>query len=125
MRRLGDWRQIARIAEEIGRLHDDTARLGVDRRCDVFARLQVRGEADNSASRHTHNVAQTSAYCGCSPPEITDLLRRVRRWAINIASPHAVEPSYIEAFATSMPVSAATWVWNSNRTCNVPCAISG
>ena len=52
-------------------------------------------------------------------------LRRVRRWAISIASPHAVEPSYIDAFATSMPVSAATWVWNSNRTCSVPCAISG
>ena len=37
----------------------------------------------------------------------------------------AVEPSYIEALATSMPVRAATWVWNSNRTCSVPCAISG
>ncbi len=36
-----------------------------------------------------------------------------------------VEPSYIEALATSMPVSAATWVWNSNRYCSVPWAISG
>ena len=45
--------------------------------------------------------------------------------AISIASPQAVEPSYIEAFATSMPVRPATWVWNSNRTCSVPWAISG
>ena len=45
--------------------------------------------------------------------------------AISTASAAAVEPSYMEAFATSMAVSAATWVWNSNRYCSVPCAISG
>ena len=45
--------------------------------------------------------------------------------AIITASAQAVEPSYIEALATSMPVSAATWVWNSNSTCSVPWAISG
>jgi len=32
------------------------------------------------------------------------------RCAINTASAAAVEPSYIEALATSMPVSIATWV---------------
>ena len=52
-------------------------------------------------------------------------LRLVTRAAISTASAVAVEPSYIEAFATSMPVSIATWVWNSNRYCSVPCAISG
>ena len=31
----------------------------------------------------------------------------------------------MEAFATSMAVSIATWVWNSNRYCSVPWAISG
>ena len=41
------------------------------------------------------------------------------------ASAEAVAPSYIEALATSMPVSIATWVWNSNRYCSVPCATSG
>ena len=56
---------------------------------------------------------------------MTAFVRFVRRCAISIASPQAVDPSYIEALATSMPVSAATWVWNSNRTCSVPCAISG
>ena len=71
------------------------------------------------------SVAATSAYCGCRPPESTAFLRRVSRCAISIASPQAVEPSYIEALATSMPVNAATWVWNSNSTCKVPCAISG
>jgi len=29
--------------------------------------------------------------------------------------PVAVEPSYIEEFATSMPASNATCVWNSNK----------
>ena len=42
-----------------------------------------------------------------------------------ITSDAAVEPSYIEALATSIPVKAATWVWNSNRYCSVPWAISG
>ena len=59
------------------------------------------------------------------PPESTALRRLVMRCAISTASPVPVEPSYMEAFATSMPVSAATWVWNSNRYCSVPCAISG
>ena len=53
------------------------------------------------------------------------LTRRVTRRAMKIASVIAVEPSYMEALATSMPTSLATWVWNSNSTCNVPCAISG
>jgi hypothetical protein len=51
--------------------------------------------------------------------------RPVIRSAISTASAVAVEPSYIEAFATSMPVRIATCVWNSNSTCSVPCAISG
>ena len=50
---------------------------------------------------------------------------RVMRRAIPIASQQAVEPSYIEALATSQPSSRATWVWNSNSTCSVPWAISG
>ena len=57
--------------------------------------------------------------------EGTARLRRVIRAAIAIASQQAVEPSYIEALATSVPNSRATWVWNSNSTCSVPCAISG
>ena len=120
MRRFGDGRQIARIAEEIGRLHDDAARLVVDRSGDVLARVGSGARRTIPSPAICASVAQTSAYCGCRPPEITALLRCVRRCAISIASPQAVEPSYIEALATSMPVSAATWVWNSNRTCSVP-----
>jgi hypothetical protein len=41
------------------------------------------------------------------------------------ASTVAVAPSYIDAFATSMPVIIATWVWNSNRYCSVPWLTSG
>jgi len=50
---------------------------------------------------------------------------RVMRRAMPIASQQAVEPSYIDALATSQPYSRATWVWNSNKTCSVPWAISG
>ncbi len=64
-------------------------------------------------------------YCGCSPPEISALWRRVMRLAISTASEAPVEPSYIEALATSMAVSRLTWVWNSNRYCSVPWVISG
>ena len=42
-----------------------------------------------------------------------------------VASAQAVEPSYMDAFATSIAVSAATCVWNSNRYCSVPWVISG
>jgi hypothetical protein len=53
------------------------------------------------------------------------VMRFVTRQAITAASAQAVEPSYMEALATSMPVSAHTWDWNSNIACSVPCAISG
>ena len=43
----------------------------------------------------------------------------------NHASELAVEPSYMEALATSVPRRRATCVWNSNSICSVPCAISG
>jgi hypothetical protein len=58
-------------------------------------------------------------------PESTAFFRFVTRCAISTASAQAVEPSYMEAFATSMPVSSATCVWNSKRYCSVPCVISG
>ena len=50
--------------------------------------------------------------------------RPVRRTAIMTASAAAVEPSYIEALATSMPVSSQIMVWNSKMDCRVPCEIS-
>jgi hypothetical protein len=36
----------------------------------------------------------------------------------------AVEPSYMEALATSMPVSWQIMVWNSKMVVSVPCEIS-
>ncbi len=70
-------------------------------------------------------VSTTPRYCGCSPPESTAFRRLVTRCAISTASAAAVEPSYIEALATSIAVRLATCVWNSNRYCSVPCATSG
>ena len=54
----------------------------------------------------------------------TTELRPVTRTAIIAASAAAVEPSYMEAFATSMPVSSQIMVWNSKIACSVPCEIS-
>ena len=60
---------------------------------------------------------QAARQHGLAPP------RRAMRHQHRFAQP--VEPSYIEAFATSIAVRRATCVWNSNRYCSVPCAISG
>ena len=46
------------------------------------------------------------------------------RTAIMAASGTAVEPSYIDALATSMPVSWHIMVWNSKMAVSVPCEIS-
>src|SRR3984957_4197312 len=43
VRRLGDGGQVARIAEEVGRLNNHAARLVVDYCGDVFTRVQIRG----------------------------------------------------------------------------------
>ena len=48
----------------------------------------------------------------------------VTRTAIMAASGTAVEPSYIDALATSMPVSWQIMVWNSKIVVSVPCEIS-
>ena len=50
--------------------------------------------------------------------------RPVTRIAISAASGTDVEPSYIDAFATSIPVNWQIIVWNSKMVVNVPCAIS-
>jgi hypothetical protein len=47
------------------------------------------------------------------------------RAAIISASAAPVEPSYMEALATSMPVSSQIMLWNSKMDCSVPWAISG
>jgi len=52
--------------------------------------------------------------------EMTVFSLRVIRCAMTMASHIAVEPSYIEALATSQPNSRATCVWNSNIICSVP-----
>lgn len=53
------------------------------------------------------------------------LARFVRRAAMSAASANAVGPSYIPALATGRPMRWLTMVWNSNATCNDPCATSG
>ncbi|MNU10254.1 hypothetical protein D3C72_2573030 [compost metagenome] len=51
--------------------------------------------------------------------------RRVTRQAMKAASGVAVEASYIEALATSMPVSSQIMVWNSKMAWSVPWLTSG
>jgi hypothetical protein len=48
----------------------------------------------------------------------------VIRTAIIAASGTADEPSYMDAFATSMPVNWHIMVWNSKIVVSVPCEIS-
>ena len=51
--------------------------------------------------------------------------RPLTRTAMRTASARADAPSYIEAFATSIPVSWQIRVWNSKSACNVPWLNSG
>ncbi len=67
----------------------------------------------------------TSRYSGCTLRATSAARRPVRRMAIITASAEPVEPSYMEALATSIPVSSQIMVWNSKIDCSVPCAISG
>ena len=55
-------------------------------------------------------VASTSRYSGCTLRATTTPVRPVTRMAIITASGTAVEPSYMEALATSMPVSSQIMV---------------
>jgi hypothetical protein len=67
----------------------------------------------------------TSRYSGCTVEATADLWRPVMRAAIISASAAPVEPSYMEALATSMPVNSQIMLWNSKMDCSVPWAISG
>ena len=99
-------RQVARIAEEVGRSARprSSSRRRSRRRCPRSPSGRAPGGRFHRppyarGSRRRRHIADAGRRR--APP-----LRRVSRWAISIASPHAVEPSYIEALATSMPVSA-------------------
>jgi hypothetical protein len=58
-------------------------------------------------------VLSTTRHSGCTEPATTTLRRFVTRDAISAASAKAVAPSYIDALATSMPVSSQIIDWNS------------
>ena len=65
-------------------------------------------------------------YSGWIVFETTTFVRFfVSRSAIRTASTRAEAPSYIEAFATSRPVSRAMCDWNSQIAVRVPCETSG
>ncbi len=69
-------------------------------------------------------MRSTSRYSGCTERAISTRFLPVERTAIKTASGTAVEPSYMEALATSMPVSWQIMVWNSKMAVSVPCEIS-
>jgi len=69
-------------------------------------------------------VRSTSRYSGCTDRATSTRPLPVARAAIMAASGTAVEPSYMEALATSMPVSWQIMVWNSKIVVRVPCEIS-
>ena len=124
---LGERRRVAHLAEEAGILHHDAGGLGVDRarrdppRQPDRARSAIDREAGEARMGRGGLAVMRMETAGRGSPSP----RRVTRLAIITASAQAVAPSYIEALATSMPVISATWVWNSNSDCSVPCATSG
>ena len=81
----------------------------------VLAPCTSGGRATTSSLAMRERVSPRRRSADAGRPRAPALRRLVTRCAISTASPVPVEPSYMEAFATSMPVSAATWVWNSNR----------
>src|SRR5207247_7972636 len=54
-----------------------------------------------------------------------NVLPPCRRWAIRAASPRAVEASYLEVFAPSIPVSSQIRLWYSHRAWRSPWLSSG
>ena len=69
-------------------------------------------------------MSSTSRYSGCTAAATRIVVPPGDAHAIMAASGTAVEPSYIEAFATSMPVNWQIIVWNSKIVVSVPCEIS-
>ncbi len=65
-----------------------------------------------------------SVYSGWTPALTSAWVRFVRRRAMSTASAAALAPSYMDAFATGIPNSSLTIVWNSKIACSVPCATS-
>ena len=59
-------------------------------------------------------VSSTRLYMGETLESTATRSRLVTRAAISTPSASEVEPSYMPALATSMPVSCAHSVWNSN-----------
>ena len=60
---------------------------------------------DRHALMLAQYVRSTSRYSGCTVRATSTRCRPVTRTAIIAASGTAVDPSYIDAFATSMPVN--------------------
>ena len=107
VRARGEPGKVADPAENVGILDDDalvSPSIAPSRRSVSGSAIElgqrgvehVAGEARHRPARPRHNA-------GCRPLERIALPRRVIRRAIAIASQQAVEPSYMEALATSQP----------------------
>ena len=82
------------------------------------------GMTSTLTARPAAKVRRTRSVSGCTAP-LTAILSRPVAWTASIiASAAAVAPSYSEALATSMPVSAQIIDWNSKIVCSVPCDAS-
>ena len=126
MRDFGDRRDVFNRAEEIRRLNQDASRVGV---IDFSSSFKLSRPLSPNAPWQAAALMlgigrQHLAIFRMHAARDHHRRRPVTRTAIITASAAAVEPSYIEALATSMPVSSQIMVWNSKIACSVPCEIS-
>ena len=69
--------------------------------------------------------SRTLRFSQWSARGITICFFPVIRWAMRAASPRAVDPSYIDVFAASIPVSSQIKLWYSQRVWRIPWLSSG
>ena len=100
---LGDGREVDQVAVERRRLDHDAGGLARRSRRGCPRCRSGRAAAPSTVSPAMRvTVSTVPRYCGCRPPDSTAFRRFVTRSAISTASAVAVEPSYMEALATSM-----------------------
>jgi hypothetical protein len=113
---FGNGGNVFNDSKEVGALNEHGGCFGGD--------LGLEGFKIDAAGFGVVNGLGGRRYSGWTERATTALWRPVTRTAIMRASAAPVDPSYMLALATSMPVSSAIMVWNSKMAWRVPWVIS-